>query len=152
MDHLSGVVRRNVRFPPIADIRLLGLAASPHAIHRGAFSKARHTKGLLSPSGERQLEHIGNAHLESRLALAPWEFSLSDGQEIVELVCASGHKTFLSAARIRTGRHLWCAKCGADLRAESGQNEDIADDARRQGNDELVSRALHSVTDAEHSS
>jgi len=80
-------------------------------------------------------------------AQAPWEFCVSDGRELIELRCRNGHKALLLAAGIRTGRISWCAKCGADLRAEPDQPPAAADDAPVEGADKLASPALHSVRD-----
>jgi hypothetical protein len=78
--------------------------------------------------------------------VAHWELSLSERQETVELVCKNGHKALLSAARIQTGRHLWCAKCGADLQAESAPQPAHADGARRTP-ETSAPAALRSVSD-----
>jgi hypothetical protein len=96
---------------------------------------------------EAPTRSFGKLGLKDRLELAPWEFSVSDSQEIVELVCKSGHKVLVSAATIRIGRQLWCAKCGADLHAEDGQPPDAADDARRNGRDKRDPHGLRSVPD-----
>jgi hypothetical protein len=48
-------------------------------------------------------------------AAAPRLASTSPGNENVELVCSSGHRTAHSLARVLRLNDGWCGRCGADI-------------------------------------
>jgi hypothetical protein len=52
-----------------------------------------------------------------------------NSDERIELVCASGHRTTHSLARVLRLNDGWCGKCGADIRYE--QAADTAPVGRR---------------------